>query len=100
MKVKIVFAVVAATVLASPVFAADIQQADTQSGGLTRAQVRAELVELENVGYHVGDGDSTNYPEEIQAAEAKVAAQHLARSAVGGVAGSSTASGATQNPGN
>lgn len=58
---------------------------------VSRAQVRAELVQLEKVGYHVGDGDNANYPEAIQAAEAKVAAQN---SAVGGVADGSSASGA------
>ncbi|MGF6441923.1 DUF4148 domain-containing protein [Paraburkholderia youngii] len=41
----------------------------------TRAQVRAELIRLEQAGYHVGDGDQTKYPEPIQAAEAKIAAQ-------------------------
>ena len=42
---------------------------------IARALVRAELVQLEKAGYHVGDGDEANYPEAIQAAEAKVAAQ-------------------------
>jgi hypothetical protein len=60
---------------------------------LTRAQVRAELVQLERAGYHVGDGDNTQYPMNIQAAEAKVSAQNAAAAAaVGGTpAGSSTA---------
>jgi len=59
---------------------------------LTRAQVRAELVQLERAGYHVGDGDNTQYPLNIQAAEAKVSAQNAAAAAVGGTpAGSSTA---------
>lgn len=42
---------------------------------ITRAQVRAELFRLEQAGYQVGDGDQTTYPEQIQAAEAKIAAQ-------------------------
>ena len=42
---------------------------------LTRAQVRAELIRLEETGYHVGTGDHTTYPAEIQAAESKIAAQ-------------------------
>jgi hypothetical protein len=45
------------------------------NSGLTRAQVRAELVQLEQVGYHVGDGDEAHYPDAIQAAEARVAAR-------------------------
>jgi hypothetical protein len=67
---------------------------------ITRAQVRAELVELERAGYNPATGADPYYPEDIQAAEAKVAAEHAADGhAVGGVpqgtresgAGSSTA---------
>lgn len=47
-------------------------------GPVTRAQVRAELVQLEKAGYRVGDGDQAHYPDAIQAAEAKVAAQQVA----------------------
>jgi hypothetical protein len=61
---------------------------------VTRAQVRAELVQLEQVGYHVGDGDNTSYPNAIQAAEARVSAQN-GNSGYGGVAaGTSQAGGA------
>ena len=61
------------------------------NGPVTRAQVRADLVQLEKAGYHVGDGHTT-YPVEIQAAEAKVAAQNRAASGYGGaVTGSSEA---------
>ena len=42
---------------------------------LTRAQVRAELIRLEEAGYHAGTGDDTTYPAGIQAAESKIAAQ-------------------------
>ncbi|WP_433706588.1 DUF4148 domain-containing protein [Paraburkholderia sacchari] len=103
MKAKFVFAALSTTVLVSPVLAAGNQPTEASSHGLTRAQVRAELVDLENAGYHPGDGDSTDYPVEIQAAEARVAAQHAAQNAMGGVTGASTASGApgiSQNPGN
>ncbi|WP_322042988.1 DUF4148 domain-containing protein [Paraburkholderia sp. J67] len=55
---------------------------------VTRAQVRAELVQLQQVGYHVGDGDQAHYPDAIQAAEAKVAARN-GNSAYGGVANAS-----------
>jgi hypothetical protein len=54
----------------------------------TIAQVRAELVQLQKVGYHVGDGDQAHYPDAIQAAEAKVAASN-GNSAYGGVANAS-----------
>ncbi|WP_027819635.1 DUF4148 domain-containing protein [Paraburkholderia bannensis] len=59
-----------------------------QQAPVTRASVRAELVQLQQVGYHVGDGDQAHYPEAIQAAEAKVAAQN-GNSAYGGVANAS-----------
>jgi hypothetical protein len=57
---------------------------------VTRAQVRADLVQVENAGYRVGDGDQTSYPVGIQAAEAKVAAQNGATSSYGGVASGSS----------
>ncbi|HEV3424222.1 MAG TPA: DUF4148 domain-containing protein [Paraburkholderia sp.] len=40
---------------------------------LTRAQVRAELVQVEKAGYNPSDW--IHYPENIQAAEARVAAE-------------------------
>ena len=62
---------------------------------ITREQVRAELVQLEQAGYHVGDGDQAHYPAAIQAAEARLAAQqNVGTSAYGGsVAGSSESGG-------
>ncbi|ASW01063.1 DUF4148 domain-containing protein [Paraburkholderia aromaticivorans] len=60
------------------------------NSGITRAQVRAELVQLEQAGYHVGDGDQAHYPDAIQAAEARIAMRNSAASGYGGsVAGSS-----------
>jgi hypothetical protein len=57
---------------------------------ITREQVRAELAQLAQAGYHVGDGDQARYPEAIQAAQARVAAQSNSAGAYGGsVAGSS-----------
>ncbi|MEM5401032.1 MULTISPECIES: DUF4148 domain-containing protein [Paraburkholderia] len=76
------------TVMAAPV----VSFAQSNSA-VTPEQVRAELVQLEQAGYRPGDGDNTNYPADIQAAEARVAAQNGA-SGYGGMAGSTTASGA------
>jgi mitochondrial fission protein ELM1 len=59
----------------------------------TRAQVHAELMQLESVGYHVGDGDTTHYPDTIQAAEAKVAARDASTSTYGGASSSTSQSG-------
>ena len=53
---------------------------------VTRAEVLHELEELEAVGYNPSQGDDGDYPADIQAAEAKVAAKHQAeRNAVAGV---------------
>jgi hypothetical protein len=64
---------------------------------VTRAQVRAELVQLENAGYWPGRANNPHYPDDIQAAEAKVAAEASGdangNSSVGGVHSDSSASG-------
>jgi hypothetical protein len=68
------------------------------NGPVTRAQVRAELVQLEKAGYHVGDGDQAHYPDAIQAAEAKVAAQQVtANGGYGGVASDSSDAGQSRD---
>jgi len=58
----------AVSALASPA----LTFAQTISGQLTRAQVRADIVRVEQAGYRPGSGDN-DYPVEIQAAEAKIA---------------------------
>jgi len=42
---------------------------------LTRAQVRDELVRVEKAGYEPYRGNDTNYPGDVQAAEARINAQ-------------------------
>ena len=49
--------------------------AQSASVPLTRAQVRADLIRLEQAGYNPSANDDATYPIDIQAAEAKVAAQ-------------------------
>ena len=49
------------------------------SAGLTRAQVVAELVRLEQAGYDPSAGEDDSYPANLQAAEARVAAKDAAR---------------------
>jgi hypothetical protein len=56
----LVFVVVLASALAAP--AVSFAQAD---GPVIRARVRAEFVQLEKAGYHMGDGDQTTYPAQI-----------------------------------
>ena len=64
---------------------------------VTRAQVRAELVQLENAGYTPGRANDPHYPDNIQAAEAKISAQRNTDANVetsfGGVQDSRTESG-------
>jgi hypothetical protein len=62
---SLIQAVAIAAALVAPVVS--FAQSNTP---ITRAQVRAELEQLEKAGYRPGNGDSTYYPEEIQAAEA------------------------------
>ncbi|MFM0291961.1 protein of unknown function [Burkholderia sp. WP9] len=83
---SLIQAVVVAAALAAPVavFAQSNQP-------LTRAQVRAELIELEQAGYNPARGEDPTYPADIQAAEAKVAARHAATGFGGGTSGSSDA---------
>jgi hypothetical protein len=74
---SLIQAVVIAATLAAPVavFAQSNQP-------LTRAQVREQLVQVEKAGYNPARSNPQEYPANIQAAEARIAAQN---SAVGGV---------------
>jgi hypothetical protein len=83
---SIVPALVIASALAVPAFA----QAD-QNAPVTRAEVKADLVQLERAGYNPAS-DETTYPANIQAAEARVNAQP-ASTAYGGVSEGASASG-------
>ncbi|KXU84537.1 hypothetical protein CI15_23830 [Paraburkholderia monticola] len=49
--------------------------AQSASVPLTRAQVRADLIRLEQAGYNPATVNDVNYPADIQAAEAKIAAE-------------------------
>lgn len=88
-------------VLASCALSSPVVSFAQSAGPVTRAQVRAEMIRLEQAGYHVGDGDSTTYPTQIQAAEAKIAAQDSQQpgnSDVGGTTNDGTsASGSAQH---
>lgn len=91
MKTLAIIAVTGA--LASPA----LTFAQTSNEPVTRAQVRSELIQLEQAGYDPALSDNAHYPAGIQAAEAKVSAQNdaqLAAGAMGGVPAGSTASGA------
>lgn len=66
----LIAAALAATVLAAPTLS--FAQANQP---VTRAQVRAELAQLEQAGYRPGVS-SPYYPADLQAAQAKVAQQN------------------------
>jgi hypothetical protein len=61
---------------------------------LTRGEVRAQLVELQQAGYNVAV-DATQYPKNLQEAEARLSAQKSAsNTAYGEAGGANWASGA------
>jgi hypothetical protein len=66
-------AVVLVSALAAPAFA--FAQSTDNNAPLTRAEVKAQLVQLEKAGYNPV-GDQVNYPANIQAAQARVNAQN------------------------
>ena len=90
----------AGLVLAAATLGAPALSFAQSNAPLTRAEVRADLVRVEQAGYTPSANDQ-NYPADIQAAEAKVAAQNdqqLTNQAVGGVAqNGNTASGAASH---
>jgi hypothetical protein len=77
---SLVKAVALAVVLAAP--AVSFAQAQPGNGPVTRAQVRNELIQLEKAGYRPATNDQY-YPDDIQAAEARVHAQEGAQSGYG-----------------
>jgi hypothetical protein len=81
--------------LAAVALTAPVLSFAQSNGPLTRAEVRAELVRVEQAGYNPSLGNDIHYPADIQAAEAKVAAQdhqQNATQAYGGVAENGTSS--------
>ena len=90
---KLVQSLIVAAALAIPAVSSFAQSI----APVTRAQVRAELVQLEKAGYQPGRNDP-QYPNDIQAAEARVSAQNATASSYGGVADTASASGAPAQP--
>ncbi|WP_180736938.1 DUF4148 domain-containing protein [Paraburkholderia sp. PGU19] len=84
---SVIYAVAATSAFA--VSLAAFAQSDTQAPR-TRAEVRAELQQLEQAGYNPATGEDSNYPRDIQAAEARLS---QGSTAYGGVKSGSSASG-------
>ncbi|KIG05686.1 Protein of unknown function DUF4148 [Burkholderia sp. MR1] len=88
---SIVPAIVIASALAVPAFAHA-----QDNGALTRAEVKAQLAQLERAGYNPA-GDQTTYPANIQAAQARLQAQQgVAATSFGGATEGASASGGAQ----
>jgi len=87
-----------ATLIIAAALAVPAVSSFAQSQSLTRAQVKAELVQLQRAGYNPST-ERTTSPAEIQAAETKVAAQN-GQNSYGGVADTASASGGPAHTGN
>lgn len=70
---SIIYAAIAASVLASPT----LSFAQEASSTVTRAQVRAELAVVVHAGYR--SNDWIHYPESVQLAQQRVQAEHAAQ---------------------
>ena len=86
-------------IIVSTVFAVPVASFAQSNQPVTRAQVRAELIQLEKAGYNPTTANDYDYPANIQAAEARVAAQNGATSYGPAVSGSSQ-SGSSEGVGN
>lgn len=81
--------ILAGLVLAAATLGAPVLSFAQSTGPVTRAEVRADLIRVEQAGYNPAHSHDVDYPADIQAAEAKIAAQsdqQLTMQAVGGVA--------------
>jgi uncharacterized protein (DUF2141 family) len=84
MKKRITTTLIATTALA---FGLAASAAHAQTGPLTRAQVRAELGQLRAAGYDQSSGEDIHYPEQLQAAQARVSVTQQAARAADGSSG-------------
>ena len=73
---SLIEAAVIAALIAAPLAA--FAQTNQANEPVTRAQVRADLIQIEEAGYDPATANVIDYPANIQAAEAKVAAQNQA----------------------
>lgn len=86
---KVVAAAAVASILAAPA----VSFAQSNNGPVTRAEVRAQVVALHNVGYNM-NSDNAHYPDNLLAAEGRVNAARGWSSVGSSVSGSSAAGGA------
>lgn len=89
---KIAFRVIAVSAVLSMPAALFAQQSNES---LTRDQVKADLQQLQQAGYQPAAADDSNYPNDIQAAEARIEGQ---ATGVGGAQGGASQSGRQMQP--
>ncbi|MDE1182557.1 DUF4148 domain-containing protein [Paraburkholderia sp.] len=87
---SLIKAVAIAAVLAAPV--ASFAQSSQQP--VTRAEVRSQLIQIEQAGYNPATASDPTYPADIQAAESRVQAQDQTAQNVNPVADTSGYGGA------
>ena len=85
---SLLYTAIAASILAISA----VSFAQQSNAPVTRAQVRAELIQIEQAGYTPGRRDP-NYPKDIQAAQARVAAAQAQTSSYGPAVNGSSQSG-------
>jgi len=82
------YTAIAASILTIPV----VSFAQQSNAPVTRAQVRAELIQIEQAGYNPGRRDP-DYPQDILAAQARVAAAQAQTNSYGPAVSGSSQSG-------
>lgn len=79
--------------------AAYAQTAVQQNQPMTRGEVKQDLRNVGSQGYRPGEGDRTDYPQNVQGAERRESQQQgQAQQGYGGVANGTTASGRASQP--
>ncbi|WP_116135140.1 DUF4148 domain-containing protein [Trinickia diaoshuihuensis] len=82
------------SVIIAAAFAAPVAAFAQSNAPLTRAQVKAELIQFEKAGGRVNFSNDPYYPADAQVAQARVNAQNGNNQEIGGVQAGSSASGA------
>jgi hypothetical protein len=87
------------TVALVVVLAAPVASFAQSAQPLTRAEVKAQLKQIEQAGYNPAVAENANYPADIQAAEARIATQNaIAQSDTTGYGSAATGSSQTGTP--
>jgi hypothetical protein len=94
---KVIQSLIVAASVAAAVASPTVSLAQSNQP-LTRADVRAQLVELQKAGYNPAS-DQTQYPKNIEAAEARLDVQKgVLASSYGSASAGSSASGSPRSP--